>query len=135
METRLIAYMEYLIISVTVQANSSRGKPMESWEGGSMWRISQVTYTLRLGIHSSRLGQTWILPGPDLLHGDLDAGPHQTEAGMEDLQQCPGLEDLEGGGGGVVELRHCAAPSQVTHHLVTEEAPAQELDRVVGDQV
>lgn len=73
--------------------------------------------------------------GPDLLHGDLDAGPHQTEAGMEDLQQCPGLEDLEGGGGGVVELRHCAAPSQVTHHLVTEEAPAQELDRVVGDQV
>lgn len=74
-------------------------------------------------------------PGPDLLHGDLDAGPHQTEAGVEDLQQGPGLEDLEGGGGGGVQVRHGAAPDQVSHHLVEEEAPAQELDRVVGDQV
>ena len=70
-----------------------------------------------------------------MLHGDLDAGPHQTETGVEDLQQGPGLEDLEGGGGCGIELRHCAAPSQVTHHLVKEEAPAQELDRIVGDQV
>ena len=47
-ETRLMAYMEYLIISVMVQANSSRGKPRESCEGGSMYRISQVTYTLEI---------------------------------------------------------------------------------------
>ena len=47
-ETRLIAYIEYLIISVMVQANSSRGKPRESCEGGSMYRISQVTYTLQI---------------------------------------------------------------------------------------
>ena len=60
----MIAYMEYLIISVTVQANSSRGKPMESWEGGSMWRISQVTYTLRLRMDTffnirTNLDLTW----------------------------------------------------------------------------
>ena len=50
-ETRLMAYMEYLIISVMVQANSSRGKPRESCEGGSMYRISQVTYTLEIAGH------------------------------------------------------------------------------------
>ena len=70
-----------------------------------------------------------------MLHSDLDAGPHQTEASVEDLQQSPGLEDLETGGGGGVQLRHGPAPGQVTYHLVEEEAPSQELDRVVGDQV
>jgi len=54
---------------------------------------------------------------------------------VEDLQQSPGLEDLETGGGGGVQLRHGPAPDQVTYHLVKEEAPSQELDRVVGDQV
>ena len=35
-ETRLMVYMEYLMISVMVQANSRRGNPMDSCEGGSM---------------------------------------------------------------------------------------------------
>ena len=54
---------------------------------------------------------------------------------MEDLQQSRGLEDLEAGGGGGVERRHGPASRQVAHHLVEEEAPAQELGCVVGDQV
>jgi len=46
LEKRLMAYMEYLIISVIVHAKRSRGKPTESCDGGQRWRIAQVTYTL-----------------------------------------------------------------------------------------
>ena len=35
-EIRLMVYIEYLIISVIVQANNKRGKPTESCEGGNM---------------------------------------------------------------------------------------------------
>ena len=51
---------------------------------------------------------------------------------MEDLQQSRGLEDLEAGGGGGVQRRHGPASRQVAHHLEEDEAPAQELDRVVS---
>ena len=46
--TRLTAYMEYLMISVMVQAKRRSGNPMESWEVGHMYRIAQTTYTLEL---------------------------------------------------------------------------------------
>jgi len=45
LEKRLMAYMEYLMISVIVQAKSSKGNPNESWEGGQRASMAQVTYT------------------------------------------------------------------------------------------
>merc|ERR1719383_355545 len=44
-DTRLMAYMEYLIISVMVQANKSSGKPRDVCEGGERYSMAQVTYT------------------------------------------------------------------------------------------
>ena len=75
------------------------------------------------------------LPGPDLLEGDLDTGPHQAQHGVQDLQQGRRLEDLESEAGGLVQAGHTLAGGQVAAGLVEEVAPAQGLDGVVGHQV
>ena len=75
------------------------------------------------------------LPGPDLLEGDLDTGPHQAQHGVQDLQQGRRLEDLESEAGSLVEAGDTFAGSQVAAGLVEEVAPAKGLDGVVGHQV
>ena len=125
------------MISVIVQANRRRGKPIEVWEGGRRWSMSQVTYTLGLVRISTLGGATHQLdwPGPDLLESHLDTGPHQPQHGVQDLQQGRRLEDPESEAGALVQAGDTLAGRQVAARLVEEVTPAQGLDGVVGHQV
>ena len=71
-------------------------------------------------------------PGPDLLDGDLDTGPHQAQHGVQDLQQGGRLEDLEGEAGALVQAGDALAGRQVAAGLVEQVAPAHRLEGVVG---
>ena len=93
------------------------------------------TGTGNFGTERAMYGATLHLPGPDLLEGDLDTGPHQAQHGVQDLQQGRRLEDLQGAAGHLVQAVNALPGRQVRDRLVEEVAPASRLDGVVGHKV
>jgi hypothetical protein len=95
------------MISVIVQAKRRSGKPRDCCAGGQRARIAQVTYTrLKTCCTVTITGdRTW----PEIMSCCRVQPPHQAEAGVQDLQDRGGLEDLRQGW--VQSMSGAAAPA------------------------